>query len=204
MNKIKYPTLKLCAVTALVYLLSITSIFAEENNDLTFSLGNLCEHIGKIQTDENGSKNKCSFLPSLSTTFEYYILPDLAFAPQFGATIPKSGRDDNIKRMTLFALANVKYRAEYVNLMAGTGFYITRISGPGGEATLNNGSGTDSFPLPKEAIYTRNFILNFGAGLDINHQWSTELYTYIFNTLESEDRSFSVGGNITYHFGAVL
>jgi len=206
MNKIKYPTLKISIFALHLFLVGF-SVFAAETNghsDLNVSVGNLCEYIGKMQTDENGSKNKCSFLPSISTGLDYYLSPTFALSPQLGFTIPKSGRDENISRMTLFALLNVKYHAEYVNFIAGTGVYVTRISGPGGEVMLNNGKGSDSFPLPKEAVYSRNAIINLGMGLDFNQDWSAEIYTYIFNALQSEDRAFSAGANITYHFGEVL
>ena len=172
--------------------------------DLNVSLGNLCEYIGTYQTDSEGSKNTCSFLPALSLSYEHYFTTKFAFAPQFGATLPKKGADDTINRMTLYALANAKYRTNYVNLIGGLGFYFTRISGPGGEQELNNGSGTDSFPLPKEAVYSRNVIINLGLGLDFTETISGELYTYIFNAASSEDRAFSIGLAATYHFGEVL
>lgn len=118
--------------------------------------------------------------------------------------MPKSGVDENIKRMTIFALANIKYKTNYVDLISGAGFYFTRISGPGGEEELNNGNGTDSFPLPSDAVISRNFIINLGLGLDFNQEWSGEVYSYIFNALKTEDRAYSVGATVSYHFGEVL
>ncbi len=214
MNKIIKPTfkpIKLSALLLTTLLLSANLTYAankapagNRQADLNVSLGNLCEYIGTYQTDSDGSKNTCSFLPSLALSYEYYFTPKFALAPQFGATLPKKGADDTINRMTLFALANMKYRTNYVNLIGGLGFYFTRISGPGGEQELNNGSGTDSFPLPKEAVYSRNVIVNLGLGLDFTDTFSGELYTYIFNATESEDRAFSIGAALTYHFGDVL
>lgn len=213
MNKIKYPTIKISIFTLLVaFTLSFGAQAAVakkvksriNTSDLNISLGNLCEYIGTYQTDAEGTKNGCSFLPTLSGSLDYYLTHKLALSPQFGLTMPKSGVDENIKRMTLFALANLKYKTNYVNLLGGVGFYFTRISGPGGEEVLNNGNSTDSFPLPKEAVYSRNFIVNLGLGLDFTEEWSGELYTYVFNTLSSEDRAYSVGATITYHFGEVL
>ncbi len=195
MKKLKYLIFLL--------LISSSSVFAV-TTDLNVSLGNLCEYVGKIQTDEDGGKNFCSFLPSLSGNLDFFITPEFVLSPQLGATLPKSGRDENIKRMTMYALLNSKYKTSYVNLIGGAGLYLTRISGPGGEALLNNGNGTDSFPLPKDAVYTRNFIVNLGLGFDFNKEWSAELYTYVFNALKSEDRAFSLGFSATYHFGEVL
>lgn len=209
MNKIIKPTFKLCVL--ILSLILVTPVWAApkavgggKKSDLNISLGNLCEYVGTYQTDSDGSKNTCSFLPSLALSYEYYFTPKLAFAPQIGATLPKKGADDTINRMTLFALGNMKYRTSYVNLIGGLGFYFTRIAGPGGDQELNNGSGTDSFPLPKEAVYSRNVIVNLGLGLDFTDDFSGELYTYIFNATESEDRAFSIGAALTYHFGDVL
>ena len=214
MNKIKYPTIKLSAIVLLVaFALSAnvhaapgkkTSSASSNASDLYVSLGNLCEFIGTYQTDDEGTKNGCSFLPTLSGSIDYPLTPKLALSPQIGFTMPKSGADENIKRMTFFALANMKYKTSYVHLIGGVGFYFTRISGPGGEEELNNGNGTDSFPLPSDAIYSRNVIVNLGLGLDFNKEWSGELYTYVFNALKSEDRAFSLGATVSYHFGEVL
>jgi hypothetical protein len=173
-------------------------------SDLSLSIGNLCEYIGKIQTDSKGSTNKCSFLPTLSTSLDYYLTPSWVLFPQIGATIPKSGTDENVKRMTMFTLINMKYKTTYANLIFGTGFYFTRIWGSGGEATLNNGNSTESYPLPKDAVWSRNVILNLGVSTDFNEQWSAELYTYIFNVDASEDRAFSAGASLSYHFGDIL
>jgi hypothetical protein len=181
-----------------------TSLSPTLTNDLTFSLGNLCEYIGKIQTDDKGSTNACSFLPTFATALDMKMTNDWILSPQIGATLPKSGRDENINRMTLFTLINLKYRTSYINLIAGTGLYFTRISGNGGEEVLNNGNSTESFPLPKEAIWSRNLIVNLGAGLEFNRMWSGEVYTYIFNIEDSKERAISLGLTLSYHFGEVL
>lgn len=210
MNKIKYPTIVISILTLLVAFTFSFEAYAAKSkaqsssSDLYVSLGNLCEYIGTYQTDDEGTKNGCSFLPTLSGSMDYFLTNKLALSPQLGLTMPKSSVDENIKRMTLFALLNTKYKTNYVDLLGGVGLYLTRISGPGGEAELNNGNSTDSFPLPKEAVYTRNFIVNLGLALDFNQEWSGELYTYVFNALESEDRAFSVGATVSYHFGEVL
>ncbi len=184
---------------------SAKSSASNSSNDLYASLGNLCEYIGEIQTDDKGGKNFCSFLPVLSLSYDYFIdKSSFALSPQIGASLPKSGRDENIKRMTMFALMNAKYKTNYVNLMGGLGFYFTRIWGPGGEESLNNGNSSDSFPLPKDPVYTRNVIVNLGVSADLSKEVSAELYTYVFNALKKEDRAFSAGLSLSYHFGEIL
>lgn len=198
MKKIKYLTLMLF-ISSPLFAASTPS-----SGDLSLSLGNLCEYVGKIQTDGDGATNTCSFLPSLAGSYDFYLTKEFALSPQVGATLPKSGRDENIKRMTLFFLLNTKYKTSYVNFIGGAGLYLTRIWGPGGEEELGNGNSSDSFPLPSDPVYSRNFIVNLGLGHDFTPNWSAELYTYIFNALESEDRAFSVGASLSYHFGDVL
>ncbi len=190
------------------YYLSILISFLLSFNicasDLTLSVGNLCEYVGEIQTDDSGETNFCSFNPYLATSLDFEVVPKLFLSPQIGLSAPKSGPDENIKRMNFIALLNAKYKTNYVNMIGGMGFFLTRIAGPGGEAELNNGTSTDSFPLPEEAVYTRNFIVNLGLDVEFAPNWSGEVRTYIFNLTTSEDRAFSLGAHVTYHFGAVL
>ena len=169
--------------------------------DVTASLGNLCEYIGKIQTDEEGSKNICQFTPYLASSYDYALTTDFILSPELGFSVPKSGRDEHIKKMNLFILTNGIYKLSNIHLIAGLGLFFTRISSTGGTEELNNGTGTSSFPLPDSTIFTRNFILNLGLGMDINKDWSADLHSFVFNLLTSEDRAFSLAINGTYHFG---
>lgn len=189
-------------------LLFVFCLWASPNkvfaSDLNFSLSNLCEYVGKIQTNGSGQTNFCSFLPSFASSYESSVYQDIFLAPQIGFTLPQSGRDENIKRMTFFLLLNSKYKTSYVNFVLGAGLYFTRISGPGGDSVLNNGSSSDSFPLPSDAVYSRNLILNLGLDYDINKDWSVNLYSYVFNVTSSDNRSLSLGIGVTYHYGEVL
>ena len=173
-------------------------------SDLLVSVGNLCEFIGVYQTNESGDKNTCSFLPYFSSSLDIVLDKDWAVSPELSFTLPHSGRDKNVSILNIATLINAKYKTQYLNLIFGTGFYFTRISGPGGEETLNNGNSTDSFPLPQSAVYSRNFILHLSLGHDFNTEWSTELYSYVFNSFTTMDRSLSAGAKVTYHFGDLL
>ena len=206
MNKIKYPTNKFKTFALILAFAFSTNAFAAtaKTHEIYMSIGNLCEYLKTYQIDENGTKNGCSFLPSLSGSIDYNLLSNLAVTPQLGFTMPSSGVDENVNRFTFFILTNVKYKKDFFNIFAGTGFYITRTSGPGGELELNNGGGTDSFPLPDEAVYSRNLIVNLGLGVNFNKEISAEIYTYIFNAFESLERTYSIGLTISYHFGEVL
>lgn len=195
MKILKYSTLSLCLLLCFVYLKTAKAY------DITLSLGNLCEYIGKIQTNEKGSTNVCSFNPYLASSFDYPINDQFILAPEVGFTLPKQGRDETIKKMSLFALANAKYRFSMFHFIGGAGFFFTRLSGSGGMQSLNNGNTTTSYPIPDATIYSRNFIINLGLGGQFNQEWSADLHTYVFNILTKEDRAFSVAINGTYHFG---
>lgn len=169
--------------------------------NLGLSLGNLCEYIGKIQTDDNATTNLCSFNPYMATSVDFALTNQFFFSPELGLSFPQSGRDENISKMSLFALANTKFKFSEFHFIGGAGLFFTRIAGKGGTEELNNGTTTSSFPLPDSTIYTRNFILNLGLGANFGQEWSVEAHTYIFNLLESEDRAFSLAINGTYHFG---
>ena len=205
MNKIKYPTNKFKTFIFLaVFAISANVTASVKSHEIYMSIGNLCEYIKSYQIDENGTKNGCGFLPTLSGSIDYNLLPNFALTPQVGLTMPNAGVDENVNRFTMFILANAKYKINVFNFFAGTGFYITRTSGPGGDLELNNGGGTDSFPLPDEATYARNLIINLGLGINLNKETSAEIYTYVFNAFESIERSYSLGLTISYHFGEVL
>lgn len=194
MQKFKY-------LTFLIGLLFFSNTGFAFTYDANFSLGNLCEFVGKIQTNDNGSTNTCEFNPYLSGALDIPLTSQFIVSPELGFTFPKHGRDDNISKMTLFALANTKYHFGFMYILGGAGLYFTRISASGGTEELNNGTSTSSFPLPEGAVYSRNFIVNAGLGVNFTKEFSADLHTYVFNLLSSDDRAFSVLINGTYHFG---
>ena len=195
MKKLKYPTY------SFLFLLSFLILQSAKAYDFTLSIGNLCEYVGKIQTDNFGSTNLCALNPYLSSSMDYDINESLVFAPEIGFSIPKNGREDHINKMSLFALSNAKIKLSMFHFIGGMGFFITRISGSGGTEDLKNGNSTVSFPIPDSTFYSRNFIINLGFGVDFNKFWSADAHTYIFNLISNEDRAFSIALNGTYHFG---
>jgi len=194
MQNTKYP------IVLLALFFFSSSVFGF-TYDAALSIGNLCEYVGKIQTDENGGTNSCEFNPYLSASMDVPLTNQFLLSPEAGFSFPKKGRDENISKMSLFLLANTKYKWNFMHLIGGAGLFFTRISASGGTEELNNGNSTSAFPLPEGAVYTRNFILNAGLGFDFTQSLSADLHTYVFNLLKSEDRAFSILINGTYHFG---
>lgn len=171
--------------------------------DLSMSLGNVCEFVGKVQTNDSGKMNTCDFNVYVSSSLGYMFNEQITLSPEIGLFMPKNGRDSTISKFSFFALANAKYNFSMFHYLAGMGLYFTRTSGKGGTQDLNNGSTTVSFPMPNTATYSRNFIINMGLGVDFSKEWSMDLHTYVFNLATSEDRAFSIVLNGTYNFGEI-
>ena len=169
--------------------------------DVTFSLGNLCEYVGKIQTDDSGSTNVCQFKPYLAASYDYSLSDSWLISPELGTTFPGHGRDEKISKLSFYTMLNSKYKFSQFHLVGGLGLFFTKISADGGTETLNNGSSTVEFSLPEKTIYTRNFVMNLGAGWDINPKWNTDVHILIFNLMTSEDRAYTIALNLTYHYG---
>ncbi len=169
--------------------------------DFIGSFGNLNEFVGKIQTDDQGTVNVFSVNPVLNLAVEFEYSPNFIYSPLIGFNFPKSDRDENTSRFNFYALMNLKYKFSDFYLLSGLGIYYTSISGPGGDESLNNGNSVDSFPLPDHTEFARNLIVNLGLGYQFNPEIDFLLHTYIFNIEDKDQRAFSIGTNLNYHFG---
>lgn len=197
-SKLK-PTIALC----FLFTFLSNSAYAY---DLAIGFGNFSEHIGVAQTDDQGNKAWLTFNPYLQfkTNFQFDILPKSDFIEtNIGVTLPKSDRDPNTSRLKYYINANYKHHFESLYLSVGTGLFFTRVWANGGEEELDNGTGTTSFPLPDRAATARNMIVNMSIGKRIDQEINLELHTFIFNIENSEDRSFTVGLNLSYFFGEI-
>ena len=191
MKKIKYPT----------FFLALLFAFQSFAFDTALSIGNLCEFVGVVATDELGTKSYCQFNPYLMGHIQNKLDENWTVSAEMGITIPKSGRDQNINKFSFFPLVNLDYTWGDFKLGPGIGLYVTRISSGGGEEVLNNGTSVDSFPLPDETVYTRNTVLNLHLGYQLNTDWSLNSQVLFFNLLTNEDRAFHIGAYLTYFFG---
>lgn len=193
--------------TYLTILLCLFCVHRAYAYDFIFGLGNLSEHLSVLQ-DENGVKSPLYFNPYFDAKIDYDIsevfsknIKGVYLSPELGFTLPKSDPDPNTHNMKIFGLINFKYKFEHAYLLIGGGLFITRVWGDLGEEELNNGTSTTAFPLPDRTTYSRNAIINYGIGYHFDNHLNLELHSFIFNVESSEDRSFSVGLNASYHFG---
>jgi len=169
--------------------------------DFKLGLGNLNEYVGKIQTDDQGTLNLLSVNPVVIFSLDYEYTPKILFTPDIGFTFPKSDRDENTNRFSFYSTLNLKYKMNDIYLLTGMGLFFTSISGAGGEENLNNGNSVDSFPLPDKVVVARNLIMNFGLGYNINEDFDILVHSFIFNLESKDQRAFSIGTNIHFHFG---
>lgn len=195
--------LNLTKLFGLIVFMTIHSAYAY---DLAIGLGNLSEHIGVAQTDDQGNKAWLTFNPYLQvkTNFQFDLLPKTDFIEtNVGITLPKNDRDPNTSRIKYYLNANYKHHFDSLYLSVGTGLFFTRVWANGGEEELDNGAGTTSFPLPDRAAVARNMIVNFALGKRIDQELNLELHTFIFNIENSDNRSFTAGVNLSYFFGEI-
>ncbi len=160
------------------------------------SLGNFCEEIKKYAVDEFDQKKTCQFLPIFGGEYFFAtnIFQNTPFhgGVKFHSTIPKSQRDQNIKKMVMHLLPSIRTFYESWNFDLSLGWQLTRIWGPGGEAVLNNGTSTQSYYLPEKSSYAYNFILDIGTQYQWTNVLSTGLNVQSLNLLKSDKRSFSL------------
>ena len=172
-------------------------------NDLYLGAGSLTQFVKKVQVDESGTQNEFQFNPMIQGGANITLRGRMSLLPEFSFTLPKSGRDKNIKRFTYHMLAPLGLPYKSFLFRAGLGLSLTRISGPGGEETLGNGTSSTSFPLPTEASTSQNIIVLVGAEYEFLKSWSGRVETFCFNPFDNLNRAFSYTLSIQYHFGAI-
>ncbi len=196
---------------SLVILFTLSTIsFAQTNSSELFSIndvfiggGSLTQFVGKIQTDESGSTNSFDFLPFIAGGAEFQLYDAFSFLPQLAVSFPKSGRDENINKLTYWLQFPVAYRYETFQLSMGPGILYNRISASGGTESLSNGVGTTDFPLPNGSSISSNLTLNLALGWNFYQDISAKVESWVINLTDSESRSFNYAISGYYHFGEI-
>ncbi|ATH08343.1 hypothetical protein BIY24_10400 [Halobacteriovorax marinus] len=172
-------------------------------NDVFLGGGSLTQFVGKVQTDESGSKNSFDFLPYIGGGVEFHLHDSFSLIPQLAISFPRSGRDENIKKLTYWFQFPVAYRLEKFQLSFGPGLLYNRISSSGGTQSIRNGTGTTEFPLPNGSSISSNLTLNLGLDWTFYQDISAKFETWIVNLSDSESRSYSYAISAYYHFGEI-
>jgi hypothetical protein len=189
-----------------ILVLTLSPTFAEFN-DLTFGTGVINEHIGRFQTNRGGDTNDFDHRVYFNLGTQYQLFENISLVPEFGLLWPFGTTDDeNTHKYSYFFNGHLAYSfLERYMISLGTGMYLTTIKGDGGTATLPNGDGYTSFPVPNGASTTRNIVAILGGQSFIfKKEWSVKAQVYAFNVLSSLNRSFSYTLSVQYHFGDSL
>mgnify|MGYP005633290015 FL=1 len=173
--------------------------------DVSFGVGSFTEHINQVQIDRAGSRNSFDLTPMLSANMEWAFNESFSLIPEFAITLPESGRGPNIKRFSYFFLADGAYKLKtessgIIYFLAGGGLALKTLSSSGGSETLQNGTGTASFPLPDGSSTSRNLVLDFGIKYKSNYDFSVLGKGMVYNLSSSRNRSFSFMMGVNWHW----
>ncbi|PIK16143.1 MAG: hypothetical protein CES88_05260 [Halobacteriovorax sp. JY17] len=172
-------------------------------NDVFVGGGSLTQFVGKVQKDESGSTNSFDFLPYIAGGVEFQLYESFSFNPQLAISFPRSGRDENIKKLTYWFQFPVAYNLESFQFSFGPGLLYNRVSSSGGTESLSNGVGTTDFPLPNGSSISSNLTLNLAADWEFYKNISGRVETWVINLSDSESRAFSYALSAYYHFGEI-
>lgn len=183
---------------------SSTNVLATKSHDLAFGLGNYCEQINRVQTDDKGSKNICTYRPFLSSEMFFQGAENFHYGLFLGSSFPQSAKDDFTHRMVILATPGIRYFYDYFHFKLLLGLQITRIWGDGGETTLNNGNSTQTFNVPNESRFARNTVGAIGFGYSLFDSFTLNSDLYVIEAFDSEKRAFSLLLQMKYHLGEIF
>jgi hypothetical protein len=174
---------------------------AKSEFDLYAGLGNLSEFPGTIQTDDQGTTNSFSLIPTLQVGIKYDVWGNFSLNPELILTLPRKGRDPLISKFNYFTLLSAAYNYHDFLFRFGLGLSLQRISGEGGTQALNNGLGTDEFPMPETSSVSQNLITLLGVEYFIVDQVSVRTDVFAYNIEDNLNRAVSYNLSFMYHFG---
>lgn len=183
---------------------SNTNILEAKKSDWSLGLGNFCELIGRVQVDDKGNKNLCTYRPFVSSDIFLRTNHGMHYGLLLGSSFPQSPKDDFTHRMVMHFVPTARYYYEHFHFQFSLGLQFTRIWGDGGEVVLNNGSSTQTFNVPNESRFARNSLVGLGVGYSLFDQVTLNSDLYVLDLLDSDKRAYSLLLQMKYHFGEWL
>lgn len=183
---------------------SPTNVLSTKGHDLSFGVGNFCEQIRRVQTDDKGNKNLCTYRPFVSSEFFLQAFEDFHYGLFLGTSLPQSAKDENTNRMVFLITPTARYFYQYFHFQIGLGLQLTRIWGNGGEVSLNNGNTTQTFNVPNESRVSRNTIAFIGTGYSLFDSVTLNSDLYVLEAFDGDKRAFSLLLQAKYHFGEIF
>lgn len=187
-------------------LLLISSKLYSQIDDISLGLGNTHEFIDDVQINNTGDKNGISNLeldPYVSMAFTFNIEDDWYFIPEVSFQLPNTSEDENTTKYSYLLKTSIGYRLYSFQFIAGTGLAFNTIKGKGGTQKLDNGLGTDNFPVPSSTATSSNLILSLGTEYFPVEEISTKLELLVYNIHAPIERSYSYTIGLSYHTGKI-
>jgi hypothetical protein len=174
-------------------------------SDLNFGAGLMNQSIGKFQSSSDGSRSKFNHRLTLEAGLEYDLNADFFLAGDLGALWPGGTDDAFITKRVFYANFHTGLNInEEFSFRLGGGLTFTNISGEGGTVELQNGTGTTSFIIPDQSSTARNVTFNIAGLYHFDSEYSVKLETFVFNIINSRNRTFNYALTARYHFGDSL
>ena len=153
--------------------------------------GTYVPSVGKWQKDSEGTARVFSLNPTISWSSKFNIYSEQYFCPMIAFSY-HLGLEDEYTKSTLFVLYDFGWRIrDELFLRYGLGTYITRIGGDGESASLNNGTGMQTFYAPEAAANSFQTTLNLGMEYYFHPSLSLQSELSYFNFLSEKQKSFA-------------
>lgn len=191
------------ALTLLVIILTSHNIQAQFV-DLHLGAGLMNETPGRYQTETGGDKSMFNNSLTLETGLVYALDEDWQISSDFGLLWP-GGEETYITRQVFFLNAYLGRKiVKDFYLKLGAGLYHTSLTGEGGTVLLRNGTGSTSFYIPEERSTARNVTFNTSGEYFFTKDISSRVELFLFNPLNSRNRTYNLALTLHYHFGDSL
>lgn len=176
--------------------------------DLTIGAGLIDEYVGLYQTNSSGDKNKFDYRVLVEAqTFVNFSLYgfDYILIPSAGFQFPKSTEESAITKYTSYLGMNLGYYlTKSFLLQGGSSLYMTYLTSDGGTSALPNGNNpSQEFPLPEESSLATNITTNVALQYFFD-DFSFKAQGFVFNLINSRNRSYTYALTMHYHFGTSL
>ncbi len=213
MKKNNYPTIFIVLLFSFFSFLASADVATNTRSinkldkhsyNLSFGAGNYCEQIGKVQVNEKGSKNICTFRPYLSLDLFFKNSWNFHYGILSGTSLPQSPKDELTHRMTMHFMPAMRIYYEDFYFQSALGIQTTRIWGDGGEVTLNNGNTTQSFNAPNKSVLANNYALSIGVGYSLFEDFSLSSDLFTLDLFDADKRNYSLLILGKYHFGELF
>lgn len=151
----------------------------------------------QAKADLTGGKNLFSPSPMFHLSGRFNIKDRHYFLPEYGYVYFLNTNDNFTKILNKWSLDFGYVLFDKYNLRYGVSTMVYSYNGPGGTVTMQDGSSTSSYALPKDANKTYNTTLDLGFEYQHNAHHGVRLDTHVFSIL-SDARQLSY--NLSYHY----